>query len=123
MEPNNPNQQQYNPYANPGGGFGVNLPPIPNGTAVLVLGICSIVLCTLGPILGTIALILAKGAKAEFDAKPGAYDPNSMGNIKTGRICGIIGLCVGILSWIFMVCYFLFVFWMIEEVATHQRMY
>ncbi len=122
MEPNNPNQQQYNPYTQPQG-FVANLPPIPNGTAVLVLGICSIVLCTLGPILGTIALILAKGAKAEFEAKPGVYDPNSMGNIKTGRICGIIGLVVGILSWIFFICYFIFLFWFIDEVSSHGRLY
>lgn len=127
MDPNNPNKpnnpnQQYNPYAqqNP---FGIQLPPVPNATAIMVLGICSIVLCTLGPILGTIALILAKNAKAEFESKPGAYDPGSFGSVKTGRICGLIGLIVGILAWIFMICYFLFVFWMIEEVTNHQRMY
>jgi hypothetical protein len=124
MDPNNPNQQQqYNPYTQPNPGFGVQLPPVPNATAIMVLGICSIVLCTLGPILGTIALILAKNAKAEFESKPGAYDPGSFGSVKTGRICGLIGLIVGILSWIFFICYFIFVFWMIEEVSSHGRLY
>lgn len=126
MDPNNPNnpnqQQQYNPYGqqNP---FGVQLPPVPNATAIMVLGICSIVLCTLGPILGTIALILAKNAKAEFESKPGAYDPGTMGSVKTGRICGLIGLIVGILAWIFLIGYFILMYMIIEEATSHGRMY
>ncbi|MBK6836432.1 MAG: hypothetical protein IPG89_20100 [Bacteroidetes bacterium] len=37
---------------------------VPNATTTLVLGICSLVFCGLGPILGTIALVLAgKGKK------------------------------------------------------------
>lgn len=36
---------------------------VPNATAVLVLGICSIVICALGPILGTIALVLSGNEK------------------------------------------------------------
>ena len=126
MEPNNPQghqqQQQYNPYMQPPP-YGMNLPSVPNATAIMVLGICSIVFCGLGPILGTIALILSKNAKAEFESKPGAYDPGSIGNVKTGRICGTIGLIVGILAWIFMICYFIFVFWMIEEVVSHGGPY
>jgi hypothetical protein len=126
MDPNNPyqqhNQQQppYNPYAQQNI-FGANLPPVPNATAIMVLGICSIIFCTLGPILATIALVMAKNAKAEYEGKPNTYDPSSYNNVKTGRICGIIGLCVGIFAWIAIVCYFMFVFWMIDSLNT--RMY
>lgn len=120
MDPNNPyqNQQQppHNPYNQPHG-FHQPLPGVPNATAILILGICSIVFCGLGPILGTIAMVLAKKSKAEYEANPGAYDPGTLGSVKTGRICGIIGLCVGILAWIFMVCYFIFLFWLIDNVS------
>lgn len=117
MDPQNQNQyqqQQYNPYGQPHG-FGVQLPPVPNATAVLILGICSIVFCGLGPILGTIAMVLAKGARAEFEGKPGVYDPGSYGSVKTGRTCGIIGICVGVLSWIGFAAYMIFVWYMMQQ--------
>lgn len=118
MEPNNPNQQQqhhqYNPY---GQGYVPPLPAVPNATVILILGICSIVFCGLGPILGTITLFLSKQARIDFESKPGAYEASSYSNVKTGRICGIIGLCVGGLFWIFWLCYLIFFVWLIGNMS------
>ncbi|MEQ1799614.1 MAG: CCC motif membrane protein [Lacibacter sp.] len=63
--------------------------PLPNATAVLVLGILSIVVCF---ITGIIALVMAKKEMALYNANPGMYTPASLSNIKTGRICAIIGI-------------------------------
>ena len=74
--------------------------PLPNGTAVLVLGILSIVVCF---ITGIIALVMAKKDMALYNANPGMYSPASLSNIKTGKICAIIGIVlqgIGILVYI-----------------------
>lgn len=79
------------------------LPALPNATAVLVLGILSIVVCF---ITGIIALVMAKKDMALYEANPGMYSPASLSNIKTGRICAIIGLVlqgIGILIYIIFI--------------------
>ncbi|MEZ5012964.1 MAG: CCC motif membrane protein [Chitinophagales bacterium] len=68
---------------------------VPNATAVLVLGIISIVICWLyglfGLACGIIALVLAgKGRKAYME-NPGMYSAASYANLKAGRVCAIIG--------------------------------
>ena len=73
---------------------------VPNATATLVLGICSIVLCGLGPILGTIALVLGSSGKRAYEADPGMYREGSYKNLNAGRICGIIGICLGGFNWL-----------------------
>ena len=110
----NPPQFPSNPYAHQNIYGGIRQ-SAPNATAVLVLGIGSIIFCTLGPILGTIALVLAKGGIKAYNANPAAYDEQSFKNLKAGRTCAIIGLCVGILAWIALVAYFIFVFMMVRE--------
>jgi uncharacterized membrane protein len=82
-------------------------PPLPNATAVLVLGILSIVICF---ITGIIALVMAKKDMALYNANPGMYSPASLSNIKTGRICAIIGIVlqlVGILIYIIFIVFFI----------------
>jgi len=74
---------------------------VPNATATLVLGICSLVFCGLGPILGTIALVLAGKGKKEYDANPSMYKEGSLKNLKAGKVCGLIGLIGGGLVWLF----------------------
>ncbi len=68
---------------------------LPNATAVLVLGILSIVLCIcygiIGLILGIIALSLAGKDLQLYNANPSAYKQSSYNNLKAGRICAIIG--------------------------------
>ena len=73
---------------------------LPNSTAVLVLGIVSIVgvLCTqgiLGIILGIIGLVLASAPMKELKLNPDRYTESSVKNLKAGRICSIIGVSLG----------------------------
>ena len=69
---------------------------LPNSTAVLVLGILSIVLCfcygIVGIILGIIALVLASKAKKLYLSSPNTFTEGSYKNMKAGRICAIVGL-------------------------------
>ncbi|MBS3807303.1 MAG: hypothetical protein KGY60_07350 [Bacteroidales bacterium] len=73
---------------------------LPNSTAVLVLGIVSIVgvLCTqgiLGIVLGIIGLVLASSPMKELSQNPNLYTESSIKNLKAGRICSIIGVSLG----------------------------
>jgi|SRR5690554_3748121 len=72
---------------------------LPNSTAVLVLGILSIVLaccCSIfGSILGVIGLVLANKATALYNEHPDQYD--GFNNVKTGKILNIIGIALGVL--------------------------
>ncbi|MDP2388274.1 MAG: hypothetical protein Q8M29_18015 [Bacteroidota bacterium] len=78
-----------------------NQQDVPNAMAALILGICSLVFCGLGPILGTIAIVLSGKGKKAYEANPTMYKESSFKNLKAGRVCGIIGLIVGGLVWIF----------------------
>lgn len=83
---------------------------LPNATAVLVLGICSIFpgcFCygIVGIVCGIIALVLAKKDLALYAANPGNYIEGSLKNLKAGRVCGIIGLCLSSLYIIFLIVY------------------
>lgn len=87
--------------------------PLPNATAVLVLGILSIVFCwcygLIGIILGIIALYLSGKDRRLYDANPAAYSLSSFNNLKAGRICGIIGLALSSLYILFIIIYFVFI--------------
>jgi hypothetical protein len=80
--------------------------PLPNGTATLVLGIISIVGCfcygIVGLICAIIALVLANKDMRLYLANPSAYTPGSLSNLKSGKICAIIGLSLSILYFIFV---------------------
>lgn len=80
---------------------------LPNATAVLVLGILSIVSCfcygVIGLILGIIALVLASKDKRLFTAAPEMYTAASFKNLNAGRICAIIGMILSLLYLIFIV--------------------
>jgi hypothetical protein len=92
--PQNPVQQQA-----------MQIPAIPNSTAVLVLGILSIVFfcCCygfLGLALGIIAMVLANQGLKKYNENPGAYSQGSLGNLKGGRICAIIGVILSALIFV-----------------------
>jgi hypothetical protein len=75
---------------------------LPNSTAVLVLGILSVVVCQL---LGIIALVLANSNMKLYRQNPEIYSESSLSNLKAGRICSIVGLAlIGffVLAWVFM---------------------
>lgn len=68
---------------------------LPNATATLVLGICSIVGCFLygipGLICGIIAIVLNVKDKKVYDTNPPFY-AGSWKNAKAGKVCAVIGL-------------------------------
>ena len=78
---------------------------LPNATAVLVLGILSILGCfcygIIGLILGIIAIVLASKDSKLYKINPDAYTPGSYSNIKAGKVCAIIGVILSSLYVVF----------------------
>jgi hypothetical protein len=74
---------------------------LPNSTAILVLGIVSIVTCCCygipGLICGIIALVLANNASKLYQVELGNYTESSYKNVNAGKICAIIGIVLSIL--------------------------
>ncbi len=80
--------------------------PLPNATAILVLGILGIVFtCCYGGglILSIIALVLYGKDKNLYVASPELYTEASFKNAKSGRVCAIIGLSLSIIYIIIIV--------------------
>jgi hypothetical protein len=86
--------------------------PLPNSTAVLVLGIATILLCwcqgIVSLIMGIIALVLANRDAALYAANPGSYTENSYKNLRTGRSIAIIGLVLGAVFFFMLIIGLLF---------------
>ena len=86
-------QYNYSGFNNSGGSL-----PTPNSAAVLVLGILTLVLCwcygVVSVVLGTIALVLASSGEREYKLNPQAFSQASYKNLKAGKTCAIIGLCL-----------------------------
>lgn len=82
---------------------------LPNATGALVLGILSIVFCfcygLVGIILGIIGLVMANKALKLYMAAPALYTESSHKNVKAGRICSIVGLCLSSLYIIVIIIY------------------
>jgi Domain of unknown function (DUF4190) len=84
------------PTGPPGPGYGYNYGPRPNhpqAVTALVLGILSLVVCS---ILGPFAWNIGARAVAEIDTSNGALDGRGMAN--AGRICGMIATILMILG-------------------------
>lgn len=79
---------------------------LPNGTLVIILGIASIVTCCcygiVSIILGGVGLFLAKKDTVLYNENPSLY--KDYNNIKTGKILSIIGITLGVLYLILMLC-------------------
>lgn len=78
---------------------------LPNAVAVLVLGICSIVInCYgVGLILGIIGLALSTQGRKMYKSDPALYE--GWGSLNAGFIMSIIGVAIGAI-WAF--CFILF---------------
>jgi len=80
---------------------------LPNATAVLVLGILSIIFCFcygfIGVILGIIALVLASKSGRLYASSPNNYTESSYKNMKAGKVCAIIGLSLSSLYLIYFI--------------------
>lgn len=85
-----------------------------NDTGVLLLGIFSIFFCCFmgvpGIVSGLAALILGNRARREFREQPEVYDPESLSQVNTGRICGLIGLVLSALVVLYFLASFIMVF-------------
>lgn len=79
--------------------------PLPNATAVLVLGILSIVVCF---VCGIIALSMSSADIRRYKEAPHMYTVSSYEMLKAGRICSIIGVCISCLIIIFFILFFIF---------------
>jgi hypothetical protein len=104
--------------------YGYSTPPVPpsspgplggpftphRGGLILALGILSIVIsgCGIGLILGFIAMNMAKTDLAQMNS--GFMDPAGRGLTDAGRICGIVGACLGGVGLLFLCVYLGFVF-------------
>jgi len=92
---------------------------LPNATAVLVLGICSIVFFCfyeiIGLTCGIIALVLASKDKNRYNADPAGWTEASLKNLNAGKVCAIIGT---VLSSLFLV-YVVIVLAFVGTVLTH----
>lgn len=81
---------------------------LPSATAVLVLGILSLVgaLCYGGGfILAIIALVLSSSSNKLYRQHPDRYTQASYKNLTTGRTCALIGLILGVvvfLCWLLL---------------------
>ena len=68
--------------------------PAPNSTAVLVLGILSIIFCWcwgIGLILGIIALVFGVKSRRLARELPARFSESSIKNLNAGYICALIG--------------------------------
>lgn len=98
------NQNEPQNYQNANFNNGNFIPAnLPNATAVLILGILSIIGCCfygIGLVFAIIALVLASKDTKLYKANPSAYSNYSTLNI--GRILAIIGIVLFVLSIIFV---------------------
>ncbi|MDR1005584.1 MAG: hypothetical protein LBL74_01800 [Bacteroidales bacterium] len=78
----------------------------PYSVAVLVLGICSIVVSG-GLICGIIALVLARNGLKQFNSAPELYKNNSL--LRAGQICAIIGVSLRAIAIILVIIFVVFV--------------
>jgi hypothetical protein len=85
---------------------------LPNATAVLVLGILSIVVCF---ICGIIALVMANKDMQLYKNNPDTYSAASYNNIKAGRICAIIGIALQVVG---LICYIAFIAFFITAAGS-----
>ena len=83
---------------------------LPNATAVLVLGISSIITCicygVFGLITGIVALVLAKKDMEMYKANPSLFTNYS--NLSVGRVLAIIGLVLSIIYILFIIAIFMY---------------
>lgn len=83
----------------------MNQQKLPNATAVLILGIASIVTCccygVLGIILGGIGLFLSKKDIQLYKQNPSMYD--NYGTLNAGKILCIIGIILSVIYIIYLI--------------------
>ena len=80
---------------------GTRVEQLPDSTAVLVLGILSILgaFCygVIGLILGIISVAMSSKPERLYRNEPNRYTSASYSNMRAGKVCGIIGICLSAL--------------------------
>lgn len=80
--------------------------------ASMVLGILSIVTCMMyglpGLICGILAMVYAK--RARLAVQSGHGHPIAVSMARAGRICGLIGMILGLVFFVFIALYMIFIF-------------
>ena len=80
---------------------------LPNATAVLVLGILSLVTCccygVFGLLMAVIALVLAAKDRKRYMENPSVYSMSSFKNLNAGRVCALIGVILSALVALFYI--------------------
>jgi hypothetical protein len=105
--PNNPYQTQ---------GFSASPQQnLPNATAVLILGILSIVficpyISLVSIVLGIIALILANKDQHLYNSNKSYYSYSSYNNLKAGKVCAIIGLSIAAFTFLMLILFIIGIF-------------
>jgi len=106
------NYQTQQDLNNPAGDGNFMQSNLPNATAVLVLGIVSIIDCCCGGIIGVvcgiIGLILANKDMKLYQANPNAYKNYS--NLNTGRILCIVGLIISAIYMVYSIYSIFFIY-------------
>lgn len=86
---------------------------LPNSNTVLALGIISIAtslwLGLIGLVLGIIALVLASKANKLYLDNPSQYTLASHSNMKAGKICAIVGVCLSTVHLLIVASYIAFI--------------
>lgn len=94
------------------------LEPTPNSTASLVTGIFALLFSlswckwygtVLGILTACIALYLSGNGIQMVKTSPDVFSASGLGNLRTGKILGIISLCICALSFIALIVYYSFV--------------
>jgi len=104
------NQSGFSPSGQ-SAGFQNNVVPqdLPNARLVLITGILSILFCwwhfisVAGIILALISILVAQREKTRYYANPSGYSISSYNNVRTGRTCAIIGLCISLIIFTFVI--------------------
>ena len=100
-----------NPINNSTNGNGYQT--VPNSIGVLVLGILSICFCwcygVVSIILGIVALVLASAGEKAYQANPQIFTIASYKNLKAGKTCAIVGLCLAGLTILCFIAYIIIV--------------
>ncbi|MDA1009830.1 MAG: CCC motif membrane protein [Bacteroidetes bacterium] len=97
---------------------------LPNATATLILGIISIIgsCCWgMGLISAIIALIISKKGKQLLRENPNEY--SNAGNLKAGRICAIVGLCISALYLIVGFFYLFVLGGVLSDLSLYEHLY
>jgi len=90
-----------------------------NETAVLVLGIISLVICGAGFITSIISIVMGNQAIKAYKASPELYKESSYKNVKAGRTCGIVGLSLHLLVFLVYIGMFGAMFFFANETNSY----